>query len=100
MSRRTWSDCERSDSRRRKHGKRTALRRARFDWGRKCAACGSRKGCRSRSLRSEWACHATVDVDDPDEVVDLVIDRMLALQIDVGLSVHLIPIRTPERTAS
>jgi len=51
-------------------------------------------------LRSEWACHATVDVDDPDEVVDLVIDRMLALQIDVGLSVHLIPIRTPERTAS
>jgi len=43
---------------------------------------------------------ATVDVDDPDEVVDLVIDRMLAIQIDEGLSVHLIPIRTPERTAS
>jgi hypothetical protein len=33
----------------------------------------------------------TVDLDDPDEVVDLVIDRMLELQIDDG-------IRTPERT--
>jgi len=42
----------------------------------------------------------TVDLDDPDEVVDLVIDRMLELQIDGGIPVHLIPIRTPERTAS
>lgn len=41
---------------------------------------------------------ATVDLDDPDEVVDLVIDRMLTLQIDEGLPIHLIPIRTPERT--
>jgi hypothetical protein len=40
---------------------------------------------------------ATVDVDDPDEVVDLVIDRMLELQIEEGLPVHLIPVRTPER---
>jgi len=43
---------------------------------------------------------ATVDVDDPDEVVDLIIDRMLALQIEENLPVHLIPIRTPERTAA
>ena len=43
---------------------------------------------------------ATVDVDDPDDVVDLVIDRMLVLQIQEGLPVHLIPIRTPERVAS
>ena len=43
---------------------------------------------------------ATVDVDDPDEVVDLVIDRMLALQLDEGLPVYLIPIRTPERVAA
>ncbi len=42
---------------------------------------------------------ATVDLDDPDVVVDLVIDRMLQLQIDAGIPVYLIPIRTPERTA-
>lgn len=40
---------------------------------------------------------ATVDVDDPDEVVDLVLDRMLELQIDQGIPVHLVPVRTPER---
>lgn len=43
---------------------------------------------------------ATVDIDDPDLVVDLVIDRMLELQIDEGIPVHLIPIRTPQRTAA
>lgn len=36
---------------------------------------------------------ATVDVDDPDEVVDLVIDRVLEFQLDRGLPVHVIPIR-------
>jgi hypothetical protein len=41
----------------------------------------------------------TVDIDDPDEVVDLVIDRMLELQIDEGIPVYVIPIRTPERVA-
>lgn len=43
---------------------------------------------------------ATVDIDDPDEVVDLVIDRMLELQIDEGVPVYVIPIRTPERVAA
>ncbi len=43
---------------------------------------------------------ATVDVEDPDEVVDLVIDRMLALQLDDGLPVYVIPVRTPERVAA
>lgn len=43
---------------------------------------------------------ATVDVDDPDEVVDLVIDRMLEAQIDEGIPVHLIPVRTSERLAA
>jgi hypothetical protein len=43
---------------------------------------------------------ATVDLDDPDEVADLVMDRMLTLQIDEGLPVHVIPIRTPERRAA
>jgi hypothetical protein len=43
---------------------------------------------------------ATVDLDDPDEVADLVMDRMLTLQIEEGLPVHVIPIRTPERLAA
>ncbi|MGE0545348.1 MAG: hypothetical protein AB7R89_34750 [Dehalococcoidia bacterium] len=43
---------------------------------------------------------ATVDLDDPDEVADLVMDRMLTLQIDEGLPVFVIPIRTPERLAA
>ena len=42
----------------------------------------------------------TVDLDDPDEVVDLVIERMLELQIDEGLPVYVIPIRTAERVAA
>lgn len=41
----------------------------------------------------------TVDLDDPDEVADLVMDRMLELQLDEGISVYVIPIRTPERVA-
>ncbi len=43
---------------------------------------------------------ATIDVDDPDEIVDLVIDRMLELQLDYGIPVYLIPLRTPERVAA
>jgi hypothetical protein len=40
---------------------------------------------------------AIVDVEDPDEVLDLVVDRVLELQVDEGVPVHVIPIRTPER---
>ena len=39
----------------------------------------------------------TVDVEDPDDVLDVVIDRVLALQVEEGIPVHVIPIRTPER---
>ena len=39
----------------------------------------------------------TVDIDDPDEVTDLVIDRVLAFQIDDGLPVHVIPVRGARR---
>jgi len=38
-----------------------------------------------------------VDVDDPDEVLDLVLERLLELEIDEGIPLYLIPIRTPER---
>ncbi len=40
---------------------------------------------------------ATADVEDTDEVVDVVIDRMLELHIDEGLPVYVIPVRPLER---
>lgn len=43
--------------------------------------------------------YATVDVEDTDEVLDLVIDRLLDLQIDEDIPLHVIPLRTPERNA-
>ena len=42
----------------------------------------------------------TVDLDDTDEVVDVYIDRLLDLQIEDGLSLHVIPLRTPARIAA
>jgi hypothetical protein len=39
----------------------------------------------------------TVDVDDPDEVGDLVIDRVAELVAEEHLPIHVIPVRTPER---
>src|SRR6266705_3363787 len=39
----------------------------------------------------------TVDLEDPDEVLDLVIERLVELQVDERIPVHVIPIRTPER---
>lgn len=35
---------------------------------------------------------AIVDANDPDNVLDLVIDRVLELQIDSGLPIHVIPV--------
>jgi hypothetical protein len=43
---------------------------------------------------------AVVDLDDPDEVMDLVIDRLVELQGDAGLPISVIPIRTPARVAA
>jgi hypothetical protein len=42
----------------------------------------------------------TVDLDDPDEVLDVVIARVLELQGAEQLPVYLIPVRTPERVAA
>jgi hypothetical protein len=39
---------------------------------------------------------AVADVDDPDEVGDLVVERVVDLQIE-GIPLHVIPLRTPER---
>ena len=41
-----------------------------------------------------------VDLDDPDEVVGLVIDRMNQLLVDEGLPIFVIAIRTPERVVA
>jgi hypothetical protein len=41
-----------------------------------------------------------VDVDDPDEVADLVVDRVIELQVDEQIPIHVIPLRTPERVAT
>jgi len=40
---------------------------------------------------------AISDVDDPDEVGDLVVERVVALQVEEGISLHVIPLRTPAR---
>jgi hypothetical protein len=42
----------------------------------------------------------TVDIDDPDEVGDLVLDRVLDLNVTQGIPLHVIPVRTPERIAA
>ncbi len=38
-----------------------------------------------------------VDGEDPDDVVDMVINRVLELQVEEGIPIHVIPLRTPER---
>ena len=43
---------------------------------------------------------AVVDIDDPGEVVDLIVDRLIALQVDEELPFYVIPVRTPERAAA
>ena len=40
---------------------------------------------------------ATVDLEDPDEVTDLVIDRTLQLQVEEQLPVYVVPIRPLSR---
>jgi len=43
---------------------------------------------------------AIVDVDEPDEVLDLVLDRVVELLIEDALPIVVIPVRTPERRAA
>jgi len=39
----------------------------------------------------------TVDLDDPDEVVDLVLDRLIELEVDERIPLYVIAVPTPER---
>lgn len=43
--------------------------------------------------------YATVDADDTDLVLDVVVDRMMEIQIEDGLPIFIIPLPTPERVA-
>ena len=40
---------------------------------------------------------AVVDVDDPDDVLQLVIDRVVEMQVEENIPIHVVPVRTPER---
>lgn len=40
---------------------------------------------------------AIVDLDDPDEVLDIVVDRVVDLNVWEGIPIHVIPLRTDER---
>ena len=40
---------------------------------------------------------ATIDVEDTDAVVDVVIDRLLQLQIDEELPIYVVPLRPLDR---
>jgi hypothetical protein len=41
---------------------------------------------------------AIVDLEDPDEVMDLVIDRLLELRVEQGIPVHVLPQRPTQRS--
>ena len=41
-----------------------------------------------------------LDIDDPDEALDIVINRVVDLQVNEGVPIHVVPIRTPERVAA
>jgi hypothetical protein len=43
---------------------------------------------------------ARVDVEDPEDVARLVMDRMLEMQIEEGLPIFLIPLRSQARIAA
>jgi hypothetical protein len=43
---------------------------------------------------------AMVDVDDRGEVIDLFLDRLVDLQVEEGLPLFVVPVRTPARTAA
>lgn len=42
---------------------------------------------------------ATVDLDEPDEVMNVVVDRVLDLLVDEGIFIVVVPVRTSERAA-
>jgi len=53
----------------------------------------------SRGLDDPASVHliGRVDVENTDDVMSLVIDRMMELQVEDGLPIFVIPVRPPER---
>ncbi len=43
---------------------------------------------------------AIVDIDDTDEVIDVFMDRLVDMQVDEGLPIYVVAVRTPERIAA
>jgi len=43
---------------------------------------------------------AVVDIDDTDEVTEVFIDRLVDMQVEEGLPIYVVPVRTPERIAA
>src|SRR5215217_4876255 len=43
---------------------------------------------------------AEVDVDDTIDVFDVVVHRLVSLQVDEGLPLYVVPVQTPERIAA
>jgi len=43
---------------------------------------------------------AAVDLEDPDEVLDLVLDRLLDFQVGEGLPILVVPLRSPQAEAA
>jgi hypothetical protein len=43
---------------------------------------------------------AEADVDDTIDVFDVVVHRLVGLQVDEGLSLYVVPVQTPERVAA
>ncbi len=54
----------------------------------------------SRSPEDRRSVHlvVTVDIDDRDEVMDVVMDRLLELQVKQRMPIHVIPVRPRART--
>src|SRR3989344_5690124 len=44
-----------------------------------------------------WQLITTVDIENPHDVMDIVVDRVLTMQIEENIPVHVIPIRPLER---
>ena len=43
---------------------------------------------------------AIVDIDDTDDVIEVILDRLVDMQVDEGLPLYVVPVRTPERIAA
>ena|SRR5579883_3006592 len=40
----------------------------------------------------------TVDLDDPEPVLDLVLERLQDMRVEEGLPIHVVPLTTPKRS--